>query len=255
MPCRFPHAEALRIRDDVGFFQTVRAGIRKATITGTKTSEELDTAIRQIVSKAVASDGIVDIFATAGLKNPDISILSDEFLADVQDLPQKNLALELLKKLLNDEIKQRSRRNAVEARSFKEMLEASIRKYENRGTETAQIIQELIDLAKEMQEANRRGEALNMSDDELAFYDALAINESAKEVLGDDTLRTIARELAVKIRESASIDWTIKETVRAGMRAMVKRLLRKYGYPPDKQESATKIVLEQAELLCSNIAA
>ena len=250
-----PHPKAQRIRDQVGFFQTIRAGILKATTSGTKIAEELDTAIRQIVSRAVASEGIVDIFATAGLKNPDISILSEEFLAEVRGLPQKNLAVELLRKLLSDEIKLRSRRNVVEGRSFKEMLEAAIRKYENRAIETAQVIQELIELAKEMQAASRRGERLKLTEDELAFYDALASNESAKQVLGDETLRDIARELAVKIRESASIDWTIKETVRAGMRAMVKRLLRKYGYPPDKQEAATLVVLQQAELLCSNVAA
>ncbi len=250
-----PHPEAIRIRDDVGFFQTVRAGILKATTPGKKTPEELDTAIRQIVSQAVSGEGIVDIFATAGLKNPDISILSEEFLAEVAGIPQKNLAVEMLRKLLNDEIKHRSRRNVVEARSFKEMLEAAIRKYENRAVETAQIIQELIKLAKDMREAGKRGERLKLSDDELAFYDALADNESAVEVLGDKTLRAIAREVAAKIRQSASIDWTIKETVRAAMRAMVKRLLRKYGYPPDKQEAATKLVLEQAELLCSTIAA
>jgi type I restriction enzyme R subunit len=250
-----PHPEAIKIRDDVGFFQTLRSGILKATATGRKTPEELDTAVRQIVSRAVASEGIVDIFATAGLKNPDISILSDEFLAEVQGLPQKNLAVEMLRKLLNDEIKQRGQRNVVEARSFKDMLEKAIRKYENRAIETAQIIQELIDLAKEMREASRRGEHLKLSDDELAFYDALADNESATEVLGDEILRDIARELVDKIRNSVTIDWTIKETVRAGMRAMVKRLLRKYGYPPDKQEAATMLVLEQAELLCGNTAA
>ncbi|MCH8247598.1 MAG: type I restriction endonuclease subunit R [Bacteroidetes bacterium] len=250
-----PHPEALRIRDDVGFFQTIRAGIMKATTPGKKTTEELDTAIRQIVSQAVSGEGIVDIFAAAGLKNPDISILSEEFMADVANLPQKNLAVEMLRKLLNDEIKLRGRRNAVEARSFKEMLEVSIRKYQNRTVETAQIIQELIKLAKEMREAGTRGERLKLSDDELAFYDALADNESAVEVLGDKTLRDIAREITTKVRQSASIDWTIKETVRAAMRAMVKRLLRKYGYPPDKQEAATKLVLEQAELLCANEAA
>ena len=249
-----PHAEALRIRDHVGFFQTVRAALIKAT-TSTKTAEELDTAIRQIVSKAVAPEGIVDIFATAGLKNPDISILSDEFLAEVRGLPQKNLAVELLKKLLNDEIKLRGKRNVVESRSFKEMLEAAIRKYENRAIETAQVIQELIELAKEMRAAHGRGERLKLTDDELAFYDALAANDSAKDVLGDETLRAIARELAVKIKENASIDWAIKETVRAAMRAMVKRLLRKYGYPPDKQEAATVLVLEQAEVICSTMAA
>jgi type I restriction enzyme R subunit len=250
-----PHDAALRIRDDVAFYQAVRASILKNTVTERKTPEELDAAIRQIVSRAVAPDGIVDIFATAGLKNPDISILSDQFLAEVQGLPQKNLAVELLRKLLTDEIKRRGQRNVVEARSFKDMLEKAVRKYENRAVETAQIIEELIDLAKKMQEAGRRGERLKLTDDEVAFYDALANNQSAVEVLGDATLRDIARELAVKIRQSASIDWTIKETVRAGMRAMVKRLLNKYGYPPDKQEAATKLVIEQAEKLCENVAA
>ncbi len=170
-------------------------------------------------------------------------------------LRPKNLAVELLRKLLNDEIKLRVRRNVVEARSFRDMLEQAIRKYENRAIETAQVIQELIDLARHMREASRRGEHLKLSDEELAFYDALSDNESAVEVLGDATLRDIARELADKIRNSVTIDWTIKETVRAGMRAMVKRLLRKYGYPPDKQEAATTLVLQQAELLCSNVAA
>lgn len=250
-----PHPEAIRIRDDVGFFQVIRAQLIKATPTGRKSPEELDVAVRQIVSKAVASEGIVDIFATAGLKNPDISILSDEFLADVQGLPQKNLALEMLRKLLNDEIKRRGKRNVVAARSFRELLEKSVQKYHNRAIETAQIIQELIDLAKEIRESDRRGEKLKLTDDELAFYDALADNDSAVEVLGDLTVRDIARELAEKVKQSATIDWTIKETVRAGMRAMVKRLLRKYGYPPDKQEAATTLVLQQAEILCGQVAA
>ena len=244
-----PHEDALAIRDEVGFFQAVRAGIVKATVGGSKSPEDLDTAVRQIVSKAVASEGVVDIFASAGLKNPDISILSDEFLADVQGLPQKNLALEMLRKLLNDEIKVRGRKNIVQARSFREMLEASIKKYQNRGIETAEVIQELIKLAKKMQEAKKRGEELGLNESEEAFYDALANNKSAVEDLGDETLKTIARELAERIRKSATIDWTIKETVRAEMRAMVRRLLRKYKYPPDEQEAAAELVLRQAETL------
>ncbi len=249
-----PHEEALAIRDDVGFFQAVRAGIVKATVGGTKSPEDLDTAVRQIVSKAVASEGVVDIFAAAGLKNPDISILSDEFLADIQGLPQQNLALEMLRKLLNDEIKVRGRKNIVQARSFREMLEASIKKYQNRGIETAEVIQELIELAKRMQQAKKRGEELGLNESEEAFYDALANNKSAVNDLGDETLKKIARELADRIRASATIDWTIKETVRAEMRAMVRRLLRKYKYPPDQQEAATELVLAQAETLATSLA-
>tara|TARA_E500000318_G_scaffold46112_2_gene43522 strand:+ start:8621 stop:11743 length:3123 start_codon:yes stop_codon:yes gene_type:complete len=247
-----PHEKALAIRDDVGFFQAVRAGIVKATVPGSKSPEDLDTAVRQIVSKAVASQGVVDIFASAGLKNPDISILSDEFLADVQNMPQKNLALEMLRKLINDEIKVRSRKNIVQARSFREMLEGSIKKYQNRGIETAEVLQELIDLAQRMQEAKQRGEQLGLNESEEAFYDALANNKSAVEDLGDETLKTIARELADRIRKSATIDWTIKDTVRAEMRAMVRRLLRKYKYPPDQQEAATDLILSQAETLAES---
>lgn len=248
-----PHDDALAIRDEIGFFQAVRAGIVKATTSEGKSPEDMDTAVRQIVSKAVASDGVIDIFAQAGLKNPDISILSDEFLADVQGLPQKNLALEMLKKLINDEIKVRSKKNVVEARSFREMLQASITKYQNRGIETAEVIQELIELAKRMKAARDRGEHLGLNDSEIAFYDALATNDSALVELGDETLKKIAVELSERIRKSASIDWTIKETVRAEMRAMVRRLLRKYKYPPDLQEAATELVLVQAETLANDL--
>ena len=250
-----PNDEALAIRDDVAFFQTIRAAFMKATPTEGKTQEELDTAIRQIVSKAVAADEVVDIFAAAGLKSPDISILSDEFLQEVRGLPQRNLALELLEKLLKDEIKIRSRKNLVQARSFGEMLERSIRQYQNRSIETAQILTELIDLAKEMRQARNRGEDLGLTEDELAFYDALEVNDSAVKVLGDETLRTIAHELVTSIRQNITIDWTVKESVRAKLRLTVKRLLRKYGYPPDKQEKAVQTILEQAELLCKDWAA
>ena len=199
--------------------------------------------------KAVSSDQVVDIFSAAGLKKPDLSILSDEFLDEVRRMPHKNLALELLRKLLNDEIKLRSRKYLVQSRSFAEMLELTIRLYHNRAIEAAQVIEELIKLAKEMREAHRRGEDLGLSEEELAFYDALETNDSAVKVLGDETLRTIARELVGIIRQNASIDWTIKESVRAKLRTLVKRILRKYGYPPDKQEKATQTVLQQAELL------
>lgn len=248
-----PHQQALAIRDDVGFFQAVRAGIVKATASEKRSADELDSAVRQIVSKTVASEDMIDIFASAGLKSPDLSILSDEFLADLQNLPQKNLALEMLRKLLNDEIKVRSRKNLVEARSFREMLQASILKYQNRGIETAEVIQELIELAKRMQAAQHRGEQLGLNESEIAFYDALAQNDSAQEKLGNEVLQQIARELADRIRQSATIDWTIKLTVRAEMRAMVRRLLRKYKYPPDQQEAATDLVLAQAETLASDL--
>jgi type I restriction enzyme R subunit len=246
-----PHEEALKIRDEVGFFQEVRAGLAKTTIEGEgKSPEEMDTAIRQLISRAVASDEVIDIFAAAGLKKPDISILSDNFLQEVRQLPQRNLAVELLRKLLNDEIKIRSRKNIVQARSFAEMLEQTIRKYQNRTIEAAQVIEELIKLAKEMREAHQRGDDLGMSDDEIAFYDALEVNDSAVKVLGDETLKTIARELVEAVRQSVTIDWTVRENARAKIRVIVKRILRKYGYPPDKQEKATLTVLEQAEVLC-----
>jgi type I restriction enzyme R subunit len=244
-----PHPKALEIGDDVGFFQAVRAALAKATIEERGRGVDLDHAIRQIVSRAVASDQVIDIFSAAGLKRPDISILSDEFLAQAQAMPQRNLAIELLRKLLNDEIKARSRKNLVQARSFAEMLERSIRAYQNRALDTVQIIEELVQLAKDMREANRRGEQLGLTEDELAFYDALEVNDSAVKVLGDETLRTIARELVETVRRNATIDWTERESARAKLRVMVRRLLRKHGYPPDKQEKATQTVLEQAELI------
>ena len=250
-----PHERAIAIRDDVGFFQTVRAALAKTTATGGRDEEELNAAVRQIVSRAIASDRVIDIFSAAGLKSPEISILSDEFLAEVKGLPQKNLAFEALKKLLNDEIKVRSRKNLVQSRLFSQMLEECIRKYQNRAIETAQILQELIDLARQMREADKRGEDLGFTTEELAFYDALEVNDSAVKVLGDEALKTIARELVDTVRKNTSIDWTVKESVKAKLRAMVKRILRKHGYPPDKQEQATQTVLQQAELLCRDWAA
>jgi type I restriction enzyme, R subunit len=247
-----PHEETLKIRDEVGFFQAVRANIAKVSSPSGRTEEDLDSAIRQIVSRAVASDEVIDIFRAAGLKKPDVSILSDEFLAEVKGLEYKNLALEALKKLLNDEIKARAKTNLVESRTFSAMLEETVKRYQNRSIEAAQVIEELIKIAKEMREARKRGEELNLTDDELAFYDALANNESAKDVLGDDTLKKIAKELTVLIKQNTSIDWTLRESVRSKLKVLVKRLLRKYGYPPDKQLKATELVLEQAELISKN---
>jgi len=244
-----PHDEAMRIRDDVGFFQAVRAVMAKGAPGERKTDEELEQAIRQIVSKAVASEEVVDIFAAAGLRKPDISILSDEFLAEVRGMPQRNLAVELLRKLLEGEVKTRQLKNVVQARSFAEMLEQAIRRYQSHMIETAEVLEELIALAKEMRQAGARGEELGLTDDELAFYDALETNDSAVKVLGDETLRGIARELVAAVRGNVTIDWMIRENVRAQLRVIVKRILRKHGYPPDKQEKATQTVLEQAEVL------
>ena len=244
-----PHPETFRIRDDVGFFQAVRAALSKRAAGEARPEEDLDLAVRQIISRAVASEGVMDIFAAAGLDKPDISVLSDEFLAEVQGMPQRNLAVELLQKLLKGELHIRRRKNVVQARSFAEMLEQTLRRYQNRAIEAAQVIEELIQLAKEIREANARGERLGLSDDELAFYDALETNDSAVQVLGDDTLRDIARELVDTVRNNVTIDWTLRENVRAKLRAMVKRILRKHGYPPDKQEKATVTVLEQAEVV------
>ncbi len=244
-----PHEEALAIRDDVAFFQAVRAALAKTTDVGAHGHVPLEHAIRQIVSRAIASEGVVDLFAAAGLKKPDLSILSEEFLAEVRGMPQRNLAVELLQKLLKGELATRRRKNLVQARSFAEMLEQTIRRYQNRAIEAAQVIEELIQLARDMRAANARGEKLNLSEEELAFYDALETNDSAVKVLGDETLRTIARELVETIRNNVTIDWTLRENVRAQLRVLVKRILRKHGYPPDKQEKATQTVLEQAALL------
>jgi type I restriction enzyme R subunit len=203
----------------------------------------------------VASDHVVDIFTAAGLKKPDISILSDEFLAEVRGMPQRNLAVELLRKLLAGEIRLRKQKNVVQGRSFAEMLEQAIRRYQNRAIEAAQVLEELIGLAKDMRTASARGEKLGLSDDELAFYDALEVNDSAVKVLGEPTLKMIAKELVDTVRKNVKIDWTVRENVRAQLRVLVKRILRKHGYPPDKQEKATQTVLEQAEVLCGEWAA
>jgi type I restriction enzyme R subunit len=247
-----PHAETFKIRDDVGFFQAVRSRIAKFETGTGKTDDDLDSAIRQIISKAVVSDRVIDIFEAAGIKKPDISILSDEFLAEVKGMPHKNLAFELLKKLLNDEIKSRSKRNLIQGRSFAELLEQAIKKYQNKAIEAAKVIEELIALAKKMREADKRGEDLGLTFDEVAFYDALEVNDSAVKVLGDDELRMIARELVQTVRNNVTIDWTLKESVQAKLRIMVKRILRKHGYPPDKEKKATDTVLEQATLLCKD---
>lgn len=250
-----PSDESLRIRDDVGFFQIVRSIIVKFEQTGSgggPTQEDYDHAIRQIVSNAVTSDEVVNVFDAAGLKSPNIAVLSDEFLEEVRNLEHKNIALELLKKLLNDEIRTMQKKFLVKSRSFSKMLEETIKKYQNQTIEAAQVIAELVELAKKIRGEQERGDGLNLSQDEVAFYDALCENDSAVMELGDDTLKKIAQELVAMLRKNTTIDWTLKESVQAKLRVLVKKLLNKYKYPPDKQEQATKTVLEQATVLCKD---
>lgn len=246
------HERAVVIRDDIAFFTVIRTVLTRPTGLSGKTVDDMEFALRQLVSKAVATEGVMDVFAAAGLKKPNISILSDQFLADIRSMPQKNLAVELLSRLLNDEIKVRTKKNLFQARSFAEMLEKALKKYQNRAIETAQIIEELIRMAKDFDAAMRAGESLGLTSDEAAFYDALETNDSAVKGLGDDILKSIARDLVKEIKSNLKIDWTVKESIRAEMRVKIKRLLRKHGYPPDKQEKATLTVLAQAELLCKD---
>ncbi|HDQ72999.1 MAG TPA: type I restriction endonuclease subunit R, partial [Chloroflexi bacterium] len=246
-----PEAPALAIRDEVAFFQAVRSSFAKHTSVDGHTREDMDTAIKQLVSQAVASDEVIDIFDAAGIQEPDVSILSDEFLDEIQRIEHKNLALELLRKLLNDEIKARARTNVVQARSFEQLLEDALRRYTNRTIDAAEVILEIIQLAKDLREAGKRGEDLGLSEEEAAFYDALADNESAVEVMGDESLAFIARELVREVRKNVTIDWTVRQSARARIRVLVKRILRRHGYPPDLQAQATATVLEQAELLAT----
>ena len=247
--------EAREVRDEVGFFQTVRAALAKSAPGAGKTSAERDLAVQQIVSRAVVSTEIVDILEAAGLETPDISILSDEFLAEVQGMEKKNLAMEALRKLLNGEIRSRTRVNVVQARAFSERLEEAIARYHTNAITTTEVIQELINLAKDIRAAHRRGEEEGLSQEEISFYDALAQNESAVEVMGNDQLRVIAHELLSNLKNNASVDWQHRESARARMRILVKRILRKYGYPPDLQDAAVQTVLQQAEVLSARWAA
>ncbi|MDH4246197.1 MAG: type I restriction endonuclease subunit R [Deltaproteobacteria bacterium] len=237
----------------LAFYQAISAAFHKHTVTNGSSRVDRDTAMQQIISLAVVADGIVDVFAAAGLKSPDISILSDHFLNEVRGMKFRNLAVELLEKLLKDQIKVRQKKHLVQARSFSELLQNAINRYHNKSIEAAKVIEELIQLAKEMRAADRRGEDLGLTDDELAFYEALEVNDSAVKVLGDDALRLIAQELLETVRQNATIDWSMKENVRAKMRVMVRRILKKYGYPPDKAEKATQTVLEQAELMAADV--
>ena len=243
--------EAREIREEVGFFQAIRAALVKSSTGSGVTRQERELAIQQIVSRAVVSTEIVDILAAAGIKSPDISILSDEFLAEVQQMEKKNLALEALRKLINDGIRSRSKANVVQTKAFSERLEDAVARYHANAITTAEVLQELIRLAKDIRAAHQRGEEQGLSDEEIAFYDALAENESAVEIMGDDKLKLIAHELLMSLRENVSVDWAHRDSARARMRVLVKRILRKYGYPPDLQDTAVQTVLQQAEALSS----
>lgn len=241
--------EARRIREEVGFFQAIRAALVKSATGSGVTSQERDFAIQQIVSRAVVSTEIVDILKAAGIQSPDISILSDEFLAEVQQMQKKNLALEALRKLINDGIRSRSKANIVQTRAFSERLEEAVARYHANAITTAGVLAELIQLAKDIRAARQRGEEAGLSDEEIAFYDALAENDSAVQAMGDDKLKVIAHELLVSLKGNISVDWARRDSARARMRVLVKRILRKYGYPPDLQDAAVQTVLQQAEAL------
>jgi len=245
-------AESLNL--EVGFHKAVKASLVKMISNDgkKKTTSQLDSELNQLLSKAISSNEVVDILGSVGLSKPNIAILSDEFLEEVKGMKQKNLAVELLNRLLKGNIKTFSRRNLVQSKKFSELLEASIRKYQNRAIETTQVIMELIELAKKITEAEKRGESTGLTPDELAFYDALAENESAREVMGDEILVQIAKDLTTSIKNNISVDWAIRESVQAKMKMTIKRLLKKYGYPPDKTAKAVGIVMEQTKLMCQN---
>jgi len=249
-----PHEEAMNAKDEVSFFQAVKARLVKFDRTRTgKTDEEVETAIRQIIDQALVSEQVIDVFDAAGIKKPDISILSEEFLLEVQNMEHKNIALEVLKKLLNDEIRSRIKKNLVQSRSLMEMLEDSIKKYHNKILTAAEVIEELIELGKEIKKMDKEPEEMGLSECEYAFYTAIADNDSARELMEKEKLRELAVVLFEKVKKNATIDWTIKESVKAKLKVIVKRTLRQYGYPPDMQKLATEIVLKQAELIADEI--
>ena len=248
-----PHEQALDAKDEIGFFQAVKSRLQKFDTTGTgKSDDEIESAIRQVIDKALVSEGVIDVFDAAGIKKPDISILSEDFLLEIKGMEHKNLALETLKKLLSDEIKSRASTNLIQSKSLMEMLENSIKKYQNKIISAAEVIEELIELANSIKDKDKEDEDSGLSKEELAFYYAVAENDSAKEVLGNDILRELAVYLSEVVKNNATIDWTIKESVRAKLKVMVKRALRKFGYPPDLQKLATDTVLKQAELLANH---
>jgi len=238
------------VKEEVGFFQAVKARLVKFEGSGSgRSDEEIETTIRQVIDKALVTEKVIDVFDAAGIKKPDISILSEEFLMELKDMEHKNVALEVLKKLLNDEIKARAKTNLVGSKSLMEMLENSIKKYHNKILTAAEVIEELINLSKDIVKMDNESKNMGLTDFEYAFYTAVADNQSARELMQKDKLRELAVVLTDRVRKNASIDWTIKESVRAKLKVIVKRTLRQFGYPPDMQKMATETVLKQAELL------
>jgi len=235
--------------EEVGFFQAIRAALVGSRASNGKSRAEREFAVQQIIDRAIISTEIVDILTIAGMSSPDISILSDEFLLEIQQMEKKNLALEALKRLLNDEIHSRTRINITEEKKFSERLEQAIARYHTNAISTVEVLQELIELAKDIRNARQRGEEEGLSKEEIAFYDALAENESAVQIMGNDQLKVIAHELLNSLRSNVTVDWAHRESARAKLRTTVKRILRKYGYPPDLQAAAVQNVLRQAEVL------
>ena len=249
-----PHEQALDVKDEVAFFQAVKARLVKFETTGPgKTDEELETAIRQVIDKALVTDKVIDVFDAAGIKKPDISILSEEFLLEVKGMKHKNIAMEVLKKLLNDEIKSRAKTNLVQSKALLEMLEKAILKYHNKIISAAEFIEELINIGKNVQQMDKEPAEMNMTAFEYAFYTAVANNESARELMQKDKLRELAIVLFERVKQNATIDWTIKESVKAKLKVIVKRTFCQYGYPPDMQKLATETVLKQAELIANEL--
>ncbi len=245
-----PHDQAMDVKDEVGFFQAVKARLVKFDGTGGgRTDEELETTIRQVIDQALVSDKVIDVYDAAGIKKPDISVLSEEFLFELKGMAHKNVAIEVLKKLLNDEIKARARTNIVQSRSLMDMLEDSIKRYHNKILTAAEVIEELIKVSKEITAGDKQAADMGLSEYEYAFYTAVANNDSAKELMQQEKLRELAVVLTERVRQNASIDWTIKESVKAKLKVIVKRTLRHFGYPPDMQKLATELVLRQAEML------
>jgi type I restriction enzyme R subunit len=244
-----PDPKTFELAEEIAFFQAVKARLSKFETAGTGNADNYDSVIRNIIDSSMTSDQVVDIFSAAGIKKPDLSILSEEFLKEIQGMKHKNVAIELLKKLLSGEIKLRSKHNLAKSRSLMEMLDGAIKRYQNNLLTTAEIIEELIRIAHEINAADKRSADMGLSEDELAFYDALETNDSAVQVLGDDQLRAIAREIAKKVKRNATIDWNVKESARAKMMVIVRRILNHYGYPPDKQPVAIELVMKQAENL------
>ncbi|MDR9373816.1 MAG: DUF3387 domain-containing protein, partial [Schleiferiaceae bacterium] len=253
-----PHEEVTDLKDQVSFFQAVKARLAKFDSGSDpdgakKTDEEMETTIRQVIDQALVSEQVIDVFDAAGIKKPEISILSEEFLLELKGMEQKNVALEVLKKLLNDEIKARSKKNLVKSKSLKEMLENSIKKYQSKILTAAEVMEELINLSKEIVNMDSEAKHLGLSDFEYAFYTAVANNESARQLMQQDKLRELAVILTDRVKKNASIDWTIKESVRAKLKVIIKRTLRQYGYPPDMQRLATETVLKQAEMIAKEL--